>query len=287
VQRTCFYHAGCPDGFGAAWSTRRAWREDAAYVPRRHEDRVRAEDHAGAWVVFADIAPDNHELLALARSASLVSVIDHHVTARERYLSDVEVVNQVEELGHEILFDLDHSGAVLAWRYFCPDEPLPDLLRYVEDQDLWTWSLPESAEVNAAIAAHPRSFEAWDALATRPILDLAREGRAIVRANRTEVERILPNAHRITVFGRAVEAVNSAQHRSALGHELAERKAYGVAWGCVYRITGDQVHATLYSIGDVDVAAIATRYGGGGHRNAAGFTVPLATWLERFLAPAC
>jgi oligoribonuclease NrnB/cAMP/cGMP phosphodiesterase (DHH superfamily) len=286
VQRTCFYHAGCPDGFGAAWAARRAWRGEAAYVARHHEDRARAEDHEGAWVVFADIAPDNDELLALARSASLLSVIDHHVTARDRYLSDVEVVNQVEELGHEVLFDLDHSGAVLAWRYFCPDEPLPELLRYVEDQDLWKWRLPESAEVNAAVASHPRSFDAWDALAARPILDLAREGRSIVRANRTEVERILPNAHRIWIGGRAVEAVNATQHRSALGHELAERKAYGVAWSCVYRIAGDLVHATLYSIGDVDVAAIATRYGGGGHRNAAGFTVPLARWLERFLLPA-
>ena len=53
-----------------------------------------------------------------------------------------------------------------------------------------------------------------------------------------------------------------------------------------HRIDADQVHATLYSIGDVDVATVATRFGGGGHRNAAGFTLPLARWLEELVLPA-
>ena len=283
MQRICFYHAGCPDGFGAAWSVRQAWKADARYIPLRHERLIRAQDYAGAWVAFVDIAPANDELLALADVAEQITVLDHHVTARDRYLSDLEVVNHVEDLGHELLYDMNHSGAVLAWNYFCPDEPAPDLLRYVEDQDLWNWVLPDSAEVNAAIAAHPRRFDVWDELATKPIKELAVEGRSIVRANRMEVERSLTSAHPIAVDGKPVEAVNSTQNRSAVGHELAERKAYGIAWGCVYRINGQQVFATLYSIGDMDVAAVAAVYGGGGHRNAAGFTVPLATWLEDFL----
>lgn len=284
MQRLCFYHAGCPDGFGAAWSARQAWKDDARYVARRHEHRVQLDECAGAWVAFVDIAPSNEELLALATVAEQITVLDHHVSARDRYLSDVEVVNRIEDLGHEVLFEMGHSGAVLAWQYFCPDDPVPDLLRYVEDQDLWNWALPDSAEVNAAIAAHPRTFETWDALALRPIQELADEGRSIVRANRMDVERVLSAAHPIRVDGRLVEAVNSTHHRSAVGHELAERKAYGTEWGCVYRIIADRVHATLYSIGEVDVATVATRYGGGGHRNAAGFTVPLATWLEEFVS---
>jgi len=49
---------------------------------------------------------------------------------------------------------MQHSGAVLAWQYFMPNEPVPDLLRYVEDQDLWNWKLPHSDAVNAAIATY-------------------------------------------------------------------------------------------------------------------------------------
>lgn len=283
VQRICFYHAGCPDGFGAAWSAWCAWKDEGRYVSRRHEHTIEARDYAGDWVAYVDIAPGNDELLELAGVAEQVTVLDHHVTARDRYLSDPGVVNRVEAMGHEIVFDLDHSGAMLAWNYFSEGATPPDLLRYVEDQDLWKWQLPDSAEVNAAIAAYPRHFDVWDELSRRPIGELAAEGRSIVRADRMEVERSVHSAHPIEVDGKPVEAVNATHSRSSVGHALAERKAYGVEWGCVYRITGDRVHATLYSIGEVDVATIATGYGGGGHRNAAGFTVSLEDWLQRFV----
>jgi nanoRNase/pAp phosphatase (c-di-AMP/oligoRNAs hydrolase) len=51
----------------------------------------------------------------------------------------------------------------------------------------------------------------------------------------------------------------------------------------VYRIETTEVHATLYSIGDFDVASIATELGGGGHKNAAGFTVDFERWFNEFL----
>jgi nanoRNase/pAp phosphatase (c-di-AMP/oligoRNAs hydrolase) len=47
------------------------------------------------------------------------------------------------------------------------------------------------------------------------------------------------------------------------GHELALRAAHGAQAGSVYRLTGRRVDCSLYSIGDFDVAKIASRYGGG------------------------
>jgi nanoRNase/pAp phosphatase (c-di-AMP/oligoRNAs hydrolase) len=47
-------------------------------------------------------------------------------------------------------------------------------------------------------------------------------------------------------------------------------------------MSGRRVDVSLYSIGDFDVAAIAARYGGGGHRNAAGFSVSLEAWAAEF-----
>jgi len=40
----------------------------------------------------------------------------------------------------------------------------------------------------------------------------------------------------------------------------------------------------LRSKGDFDVAAIAQRYGGGGHRNAAGFRLPAGQFFTEILA---
>jgi len=282
MKRVCFYHAGCPDGFGAVWSVRRAWGEQARYIARSHDDPLPFDELEDAHVVFVDIAVDNENLLRLAETAEHITLLDHHVSAQLRYHGEPSVVNTLEEAGHEIHFDLEHSGAVLAWQYFHPEEPTPPLLQYVEDQDLWNWKLAGSEEVNATIASYPRDFETWDRLALRAPEELVREGESIVRANRAEVKRAIQHTDTVHIDGHPVEAVNASVNRSAIGHELAKRRRYERAWGCVYRMVGGVVHATLYSIGDLDVSQIAASLGGGGHRNAAGFSMPLTRWARDF-----
>jgi oligoribonuclease NrnB/cAMP/cGMP phosphodiesterase (DHH superfamily) len=283
LKKLCFYHAGCPDGFGAAWAVRRAWGEDAWYVARSHDDRVQIDECEDALVAFVDIAPARDELRALADVAAQVLVIDHHVTARDRLASNPSEVNDLEAEGHVLHFDLTHSGAMLAWLVFHPDTPPPDLLRYVQDQDLWSWALDDSDAVNAAIASYPRSFETWDQLAERPIVELVREGQPILRANRIEVERRLDHARPVVLENARIEAVNASINRAQIGHELSRRAAFGKPWGLVYRVEGAEVFATLYSIGELDVSEIAKRHGGGGHANAAGFHVSLERWLADFV----
>jgi hypothetical protein len=283
MERVCLYHAGCPDGFGAAWAVWRAWGDDADYVARGHDDPLRPESFAGKRVVFVDISLENGLLRRLGALAGEVVVLDHHVSSLRNFEADPSLARELAHDGHRVLFDLSHSGAVLAWQHFHPDRPLPDLLRYVEDQDLWSWKLPCSEEVNAALGSHPRRFEVWDELAARPIESLAAEGAPIVRAHQTDVRRLLRTAHPVALGTKRIEAVNSPLLRSAVGHELAVRATFGSPWGLVYRLSQDRVDVSLYSIGDLDVSALARSWGGGGHRNAAGFSVPLRDWLGRFV----
>jgi oligoribonuclease NrnB/cAMP/cGMP phosphodiesterase (DHH superfamily) len=286
MRRVCYYHAGCPDGFGAAWAVWRAWGQQGRYQPRGHDDQTDASVHEGDLVVFADIAPRPRLAVELGEFASQLVVLDHHVTARDLLAEDARLVSSLVARGHHVHFDLEHSGAVLAWQYFHPDEPVPALLSYVEDQDLWNWKLPETEAVNAAIGSYPRELEGWDELARRPWEELAAEGAPILRAQRIEVERTLRFAHPIRIGMLRVEAVNALQHRSHLGHRLAKRAEYGHAIGVAYRIVRERVDVSIYSIGDVDVSVIAERFRGGGHRHASGFSVPLAEWIERFVSPS-
>lgn len=283
MKKACFYHAGCPDGFGAAWAVRGTWGEDAYYIARGHEDRVNVAEWQDALVAFVDIAPGRDELSALADSAAQVLVVDHHVTALDRLTADSGFVNEIEADGHVLHFDMNHSGAVLAWQVFRPDEPVPDLLRYVEDQDLWNWALPDSDAVNAAIATHPRDWESWTALAALPIEALVEQGKPILRANQLEIERRLEHARPAALGTERIEAVNALTNRSQLGHELAQRAAFGKQWGLVYRVEGAEIFGTLYSIGELDVSKIAVELGGGGHKNAAGFRMSLERWLKDFV----
>ena len=175
MRRICFYHAGCPDGLGAAWAVRHAWGDAADYRARGHDDTVDLDGLDGCQVVYVDFAPPNDELIELAETAAQLIVLDHHLSARDRIEADPAVDNALAGRGHEIVMDLSHSGSVLSWNYFAPTEPVPDLLRYVEDQDLWSWKLPRSEEVNAAIGSYPRDFETWSRLAARPSAELAEE----------------------------------------------------------------------------------------------------------------
>jgi oligoribonuclease NrnB/cAMP/cGMP phosphodiesterase (DHH superfamily) len=282
VPRICFFHAGCPDGFGAAWAVQAAWGAEGRYEPRGHDDELPIAALRGAIVAFVDMAPRNSALRALSQVAAEVVVLDHHVSSRDRFEGDVGLATELRGRGHVVHFDLEHSGAVLAWRHFHPHEPVPDLLAYVEDQDLWRWKLPRSREVSAALSSYRQDFETWDRLAALPMELLAEEGAPILRAQRREVERALATAQAVWIGDLRVEAVNAVHERAQIGHELAERAAFGAPCGAVYRLSGRRVDVSLYSIGEFDVAALAARYGGGGHRNASGFSVALEAWAAEF-----
>ncbi len=137
--------------------------------------------------------------------------------------------------------------------------------------------------MNAAIASQARDWATWSALAAQPIEALAEEGAPILRAFQIEVERSLQGAQPIALGALRVEGVNARTQRAEIGHELASRARYGVPCGAVFRVEGRRVDVSLYSVGDLDVAALAASLGGGGHKNAAGFSVDLSDWLARFV----
>jgi len=283
MRHVCVFHAGCPDGFGAAWAAWLRWGDAGVYVPRGHDDALRPQEYEGAFVLFADIAPPARSYRPLAERAARLVVLDHHVSAQRQFEADPFLARELAGGGHEVRFDLSRSGAALAFHALHPGEPLPELLAFVEDQDLWRWALPRSREVNAAIASYARDFTTWSKLAATPIDALAEQGAPIVRAQRMDVERALANTQPIALGRLRIEAVNARTLRAELGHALASRARFGAPCGAVYRVEGRRVDVSLYSIGELDVAELAAGLGGGGHRNAAGFSVDLADWLARFV----
>ncbi len=77
-----------------------------------------------------------------------------------------------------------------------------------------------------------------------------------------------------------IEITAAARQRAGVGLEVTEdfieypRSLAGVRIAVAFKeISADEVRASLRSSGTVDVAALASAFGGGGHRNAAGCTV--------------
>ena len=252
------YHANCDDGFGAAYAAWCKFGDQARYIPVQYGQpmpRVEGADR----VYILDFSYPRAELVALDSICSL-RVLDHHKTAQE----DLDGLDFAT-------FDMDKSGAVLAWEHFHPAISIPRLLEYVQDRDLWRKAMPYSDEHTAWRRSYPHDFDTWTSLEgrTRGKQWIA-EGQAILRSEQKQIEARVSQAVETEVGGYTILAANETQHFSEVAGELAQNSFY--PFGACYFIRGDGLKQwSLRSIGEFDVSEVAKLYGGGGHRNAAGF----------------
>ncbi|HLE70380.1 MAG TPA: phosphoesterase [Vicinamibacteria bacterium] len=250
------YHAFCADGFGAAWAAWKRLGDGASYVPVQHGVPP-PPIPAGSEVYILDFAYSRAETEAIHERASTLRVIDHHRTAEE----------ELRGLDYAI-FDNQKSGAVLSWEFFHPGEPVPEILRYVMDRDLWLHQLPRSREVFSGLSSYPMDFEVWSAL---DVERLAEEGTVSLRYQSELVGLVCASVRMETLAGYRVPVVNAPLLGSEVGEELLKRypEAPFVA---IYFDRGDGKRQwSLRSREDFDVAVVARLFQNGGHRQAAGF----------------
>lgn len=264
------YHAHCTDGFGAAYAAWKFFGDGAAYIPAKYGDPL--PDVTGAHVYILDFSYPPEQMLEIADKAAFLCLLDHHKKAIETIGPITDEI--YAKLPCCINLDTAHSGAIMAWDYFHPNEPTPILLLHIEDRDLWKFAMQGTKEVVAALYSYPMEFDAWDAL-MKNVGMLLMEGHALVRQGAQHVAAAATHARPMLIGGVAVPTVNAPHYMaSELGHELSRGLS---TFAAVYVDYADCRKFSLRSDGPTgqDVDLVARLYGGGGHRNAAGFTVPL------------
>ncbi|MCX6788499.1 MAG: DHHA1 domain-containing protein [bacterium] len=259
------YHRNCPDGFGGAWAAYKKFKLNAEYIPAdpRELPNIRLE---GKEIYVIDNSYSKEVLKELMDKNISVVVLDHHESSED----DVRAFPQN-------IFDNSHSGAVLAWKYFHPKKPVPKLLKYVEDNDLWKHSLPYSNDITRFISAHELEFKQWDIfmrkMESKKTFDVCViSGKAISKYFDSVVDEIVEKADDIQFGKYKVKAVNFSSKKfvSTIGNVLAKKfPPFGVVW---YE-NGSMLHVSLRSDGTVDVSKIAEKYNGGGHKAAAAFKI--------------
>ncbi len=253
------YHANCPDGFGAAWAAWKVLGSKASYIPVSHGDPPPSlPPHSNVAII--DFAYPREISLTLKDKVQGLIVLDHHVTAEK----------ELEGLDFAI-FDKSISGATLGWQYFHPKEEVPLFIKYLQDKDLWTWELPSSQEFSAALASYPFDFTVWESLTVDQLLQ---EGKTLLRLQKQLVDLALTKHFWANIAGYSVPVVNAMHFRSEIANLLCH-KYPSAPFAAVYQDLPQGVRGwSLRSVGDFDVASIAKSLGGGGHKNAAGFTQP-------------
>lgn len=274
----CIYHKDCIDGTTAAAVVLRKFPQ-AQFFPVGHSHA--AEELAE---IFPQINPSadlyivdtTHGVERGLAQGNRVTVLDHHISEHERVAALVQ-----ENPNLEYIFDNTKSGASLAWSYFFSDEPIPQLIAHVEDIDLWLQKFGDQTEHVANYLSLIRNDPAAiSALLSADIETIYEKGALLTQNMRMEVKRFVELDPIILSFGEyTAPAFNITNYQSQCGNELATTRNEAVA---MYTIRGDIVRFSFRSLDGHTPSALdlAQVFGGGGHRNAAGGTMPLIDFIK-------
>lgn len=281
------YHGNCPDGFCSAWVAHRKFGDEADFLPVSYGQEP--PDVAGRTLYILDFSYKRPVMRRILSQAHFVTVLDHHKTAEAELAGIVDEFTMRPDLianppGSElpvVHFDMNKSGARLTWEHLCTDPlsswancPVPWLVDYTEDRDLWRFSLPWSKEISAFIMSHPFDFRLWDDWSrTGPGSErwdtFVDQGSAILRYRDQLVRQAVNNAKEVELAGHRIRAVNSTVLFSEVAGELARGYPFGAAY--FIRPDGKRVWSLRSNEDGVDVSEVAKQFGGGGHKHAAGF----------------
>lgn len=264
------YHGRtCPDGFAAALAAWRFYEGRAEFLGLDHGDIQTVADLPaldGRAVYILDFSFPPELMAEIDRRAAKLVMLDHHKSAAEK-LDGFQCRCGV------VHFDMHKSGARLAWEFFHPQAALPDLVRYVEDRDIWVWQFPESAGFLAALDMEGFDFARWSEIASFDAAQLAayiERGRAMDEKFNKLAADLAEGAQPIVFNGHAGLMVNApGVFHSLIGHILSKQcGSFALMWSA-HKSGGIKVG--LRSQPGFDLIPLAESMGGGGHAQACGF----------------
>lgn len=204
--------------------------------------------------------------------------IDHHITAIER-LADLNTKIKGDR-------DIANAGCGLTWRYLFPNEKIPKIIQVVQDVDLWLWEINDSTNIINAL-----SVEVDSPIDARHLIDIGNfeydelwsKGDEFVKLRTKQVNKSIDNGKETYFYGEKAYIVNSNHNISEIGSAI-NNMGYTVA--IIWSVRKNKIIISLRSQGDTDVSIMAQSMGGGGHRNASGFELPLTKidWITTLIA---
>lgn len=261
------YHADCLDGYAAAWAV---WTKYPNWEFKAVRYNEPPPTNLPLNVYLVDFSYDAATLAGMA-DTHYVTVLDHHKTA----MADLQpLIDNGIVKGQ---FDMSRSGAMIAWDWFHPGEPVPMPLACVEDGDLWKFQYEMTRDVCAALYSYPfDDMPGFDRMMRQRIGMLVLEGNAINRTRQNQVRLIIDNTRRgLMIDGWFVPVCNAPkEYASDIGNQLAKGQPFAATYYDTETHRVFSLRSAVSSSWWQDVSLIAKQYGGGGHKHAAGFSVP-------------
>ena len=269
------YHADCHDGFGAATVAYKHLIEkygiDYANTVDFHAAHYGSKlpNIKGKHVLILDFSYDNDVMKYIQENSKSLFVIDHHKSANERFKN----LNK-----KNYLLSMDNAAAVLTWKYFNMDKPVPKFLKYIEDRDMWWNKMENFKEIFLALTVFEKKLSLWleqvNNFNEQYFLEI---GKILLIKENDDIKTMLKSVYikkfyiNDAIFN--VGYVNSKLYRSDLGN-LIMLKYNFLDFAAIYYYEG-KYNKTIFSLRSLgcDVSKVASHFGGGGHNEAAGLSI--------------
>lgn len=190
--------------------------------------------------------------------------IDHHKTAIEKY----------GNLNLRGIREVGTAGCELTWRFFYPNTPIPEVVKLLGDYDIWAFKFGNTTnQLQTGIRLYDTNPESdnwlrWLDTGYRPQEEIE-AGEIVLKYRNNYYTDLIKSWSFFTEFeGYKVVACNAGSASSQLFDSVSED--YDIMMPFVF--DGKQWTVSLYTTKpEIDVSEIAKKYGGGGHKKAAGF----------------
>lgn len=287
------YHGNCNDGTASAWAAWKVLGINAEYIAWRYGDPVPQVD--GMVVFVVDISPKPEEVEQLRASAKAVVIVDHHDSSLrkisdlprvDKYSDFMEIVDKHDgtDVPVYLMMDIERSGAILSWLFFnnhglTYNGLIPTALTLIDDYDRFTKKYNDTAAFNAWLAGSGRYIDNLDRHVNEdgtPKYTALSAGKLLVKQLQRQVNDIIRNYVRFVQWRSYKIALVNAPFtiRNEVADEL--NQTTDVDFVLVYSIRSDKVvFSARGKDKKINLSIIAEEFGGGGHEDAAAFSIPL------------
>jgi oligoribonuclease NrnB/cAMP/cGMP phosphodiesterase (DHH superfamily) len=260
-----------PDGCAASWIIKKALenkilhtKEKISFEPVGYEDGLPIDSIQPKETVFIlDYSIPTEDMKKLLNKTTNVYWIDHHKSAIEMY----------KEFPFEIkgLRDMEYSTCENVFRFIFKEKyPIPKVIKLVGDYDIWREGFEKEALPFVSgiqifdLDPTKGNWEKFDENPERYITI----GKVIEMHKKEEYKSLQPKMYEAELKGLKCLVLN-APIRGAFvfkGHPKENESDLRV----LYHFNGTNYSFSIFSTKH-DVSEIAAKYGGGGHKEAAGF----------------
>lgn len=267
MRPMCIYHNNCNDGFGAALVLWKHFKGEIDFW-RGSYNSDKLPIVRGRDVYIVDFSYPSEMMDKIQQESARVIWLDHHIGA----IKNLDGFKWRDQDINGSTLDPMFSGVGLAWLHFNKAVPMPDLYKYIQDWDTWQFKFKDTRAVHFALHSYKQDFEIWNEfLQFDGLKKLMEDGHILLRAHDLKVEQYVRQAFIMEIDGHKVPVVNApGEFASDVGNILSRTAPFAGVW---FESEGHMNFSLRSQPDGADVSEICKKFGGGGHKNSAGFRI--------------